>query len=65
MSHVLTACTLTAFLAACAAQPTAITASARESSACAAIGIDPGSAAFSQCVVGLDQSLWDEQKLDR
>ena len=29
--------------------------------ACADVGIDPGSAAFDQCVVDLYYSLWDEQ----
>jgi hypothetical protein len=29
--------------------------------ACASVGIDPGSAAFGQCVVDLYYSLWDEE----
>jgi len=29
--------------------------------ACADVGIDPGGAAFSQCVFDLYYSLWDEQ----
>ena len=29
--------------------------------ACADVGIDPSSAAFSQCVVDLYYSLWNEQ----
>ena len=29
--------------------------------ACADVGIDPGSAAFGQCVADLYYSLWDEQ----
>ena len=29
--------------------------------ACAEVGIDPGSAAFGQCVFDLYYSLWDEQ----
>ena len=28
---------------------------------CAGVGIDPGSAAFGQCVADLYYSLWDEQ----
>jgi hypothetical protein len=36
----------------------------QERLACVAIGIDPGSAAFGQCVVDLHQSLWDQQMLD-
>ena len=31
--------------------------------ACAEIGIDPGSAAFGQCVADLQHSLWAEQNL--
>jgi hypothetical protein len=29
--------------------------------ACADVGIDPGSAAFGQCVLDLYYSLWNEQ----
>ena len=29
--------------------------------ACADVGVDPGSAAFGQCVVDLYYSLWDER----
>jgi hypothetical protein len=38
-------------------------ASAQESLACAAVGIDPGSAAFNQCVADLHHSLWAVQNL--
>ena len=31
--------------------------------ACAAVGIDPGSAVFSQCVADLHHSLWAEHNL--
>jgi hypothetical protein len=31
--------------------------------ACADVGIDPGSAAFSQCVAHLHHSLWAEEHL--
>ena len=31
--------------------------------ACAAVGIDPGSAVFSQCVADLHHSLWAEQNM--
>jgi hypothetical protein len=36
---------------------------AQENLACADVGIDPGSAAFSQCVEDLHHSLWAEQNL--
>ncbi len=36
----------------------------RDALACADVGIDPGSAAFSQCVSGLHRSLWAEQNLE-
>ena len=35
----------------------------REALACADVGIDPGSAVFSQCVADLHSSLWAEQNL--
>ena len=38
-------------------------ASARYDLACADVGIDPGSAAFSQCVADLQYSLWALQNL--
>jgi hypothetical protein len=34
---------------------------ARARLACADIGVDPGSSAFSQCVFDLYYSLWNEQ----
>lgn len=36
----------------------------REALACADVGVDPGSAAFSQCVSDLRHSLWAEQNLE-
>ena len=36
---------------------------AQYSLACAEMGIDPGSAAFNQCVADLRRSLWDEQNM--
>jgi hypothetical protein len=36
----------------------------REAQACADVGIDPGSAAFSQCVADLHHSLWAAQNLE-
>ena len=38
---------------------------ARESLACADVGIAPGSGAFSQCVGDLHNSLWAEQNLEQ
>jgi hypothetical protein len=35
----------------------------KDSTACAAVGIDPGSAVFSQCVADLHHSLWAEQNM--
>jgi hypothetical protein len=53
------------FLAACSTENAAQTALTRERLACADVGIDSGSPAFGQCVANLDQSLWDEQRLER
>jgi len=36
---------------------------AKERLACAAFGIDPGSAAFDKCVADLHHSLWAEENL--
>ena len=36
---------------------------ANDSLACAAVGIDPGSAAFNKCVADLHHSLWAEDNL--
>jgi hypothetical protein len=36
----------------------------KDSLACADVGIDPGSAAFSQCVSDLHHSLWAAQNLE-
>jgi hypothetical protein len=35
----------------------------QENLACADVGIDPGSTAFSQCVEDLHRALWAEQNL--
>jgi hypothetical protein len=36
----------------------------RDALACADVGIDPGSTAFSQCVSDLHHSLWAAQSLE-
>ena len=36
----------------------------RDSLACADLGIDPGSAVFTQCVADLHHSLWAAQNLE-
>ena len=35
----------------------------KDSLACAAVGIDPGSPAFNECVADLHHSLWAEKNL--
>jgi hypothetical protein len=51
-------------LAACGTENAGQIALARERYACADVGIDRG-VAFGQCVASLDESLSDEQQLDR
>ena len=36
----------------------------KDSLACAAVGIDPGSPTFNKCVTDLHHSLWAEQNLE-
>jgi hypothetical protein len=50
---------LAGLLGACAAEHSTQTSSAQRRLACAAMGIDPDSNAFDQCVVELDQALRD------
>jgi hypothetical protein len=47
-----------------ATQSTNKTAWDRDALACADAGIDPGSAAFSQCVRDLHHTLWAEHNLE-
>jgi hypothetical protein len=64
MSRIILVCFLAALLAASgtrsanAIQGADQDASTRHNLACAGVGIDPGSAAFSQCVADLRHSLW-------
>ena len=65
MSRIVLICSFAAILAASstgsayAAQNTRYNASL----ACAAVGIDPGSPAFNQCVADLHHHLWAEKNL--
>ena len=64
MSRFILLCFFAATLAAAATQSANAVESAKNSAwvqdslACAAIGIDPGSPVFSQCVADLHHSLW-------
>ena len=64
MSRFILICFFTATLAAAATQSANAVESAKNSAwvqdslACAAIGIDPGSPVFTQCVADLHHSLW-------
>jgi hypothetical protein len=57
MSRLAYICVLAGLLGACAGEHSTQTTLADRKLACAAIGIDPGSAAFDQCVIDLDRSL--------
>ena len=67
MSRIMLICSLTALLAAGGTRSASAIESANQTAwaqarlACADVGIDPGSAAFGQCVVDLYYSLWDEE----
>ena len=67
MSRFFLICSFAAMLAASATQSANAAESAKQSPwvqdslACAAVGIDPGSPIFSQCVADLHQSLWAAQ----
>jgi hypothetical protein len=67
MSRVISICCVAALLAAGSAQSANAIESASQTAwaqarlACAEVGIDPGSAAFGQCVFDLYYSLWNEQ----
>ena len=69
MSHIMLISSLAALLAASgthsanAIQVGDQDASAQYNLACAEVGIDPGSAAYSQCVADLQHSLWALQNL--
>lgn len=69
MSRILLISSFAALLAACSTQRADVIDSANQGAwtqyimACAAVGIDPGSAVFSQCVADLHRSLWAEQNL--
>jgi hypothetical protein len=69
MSRIILIYSFAALLAGCGTQSTNTIQSAnqgawaQDSLACADVGIDPGSAAFSQCVADLRHSLWAEQNL--
>ena len=63
MSRFILICSFAATLAASATQSANAesaqkSAWAQDSMACAAVGIDPGSPVFSQCVADLHHSLW-------
>jgi hypothetical protein len=64
MSRFILICSFAATLAAAATQSANAVESAKNSAwvqdslACAAIGIDPGSPVFTQCVADLHHSLW-------
>ena len=67
MSRIILVCSLAALLTSGVSQSSKAMESANQTlwtqarGACAELGIDPGSAAFGQCVFDLAQSLWDEQ----
>ena len=69
MSRIMLICSFAAVLAAGGTQSADAIESANQTAwaqarlACADVGIDPGSAAFDQCVVDLYYSLWDEQNV--
>jgi len=67
MSRIILICSFAALLAASVTQMANAIESANQTVwaqarlACADVGIDPGSAAFGQCVLDLYYSLWNEQ----
>jgi hypothetical protein len=64
MSRIIPVSSLAVLLTACAGQSANQVFFEKERLACADVGIVPGSSAFEQCVLELDQSLWDE-RMDR
>ena len=64
MSRIILICSFAATLVVAATQSSNAAQSAQKSAwvqdslACAAVGIDPGSPVFSQCVADLHHSLW-------
>ncbi len=50
-------CAIAAALAACAQSNHSLTQAAQERSACAELGLDPGSGAFGNCVGNLDATI--------
>ena len=65
MSRIVLICSFAALLTASGTQSVNATQSAweKDSLACAAVGIDPGSPAFNKCVADLHHSLWAEKNL--
>jgi hypothetical protein len=61
MLRIILISSLAALLAACGTQSAGQPALTQERLACAEVGIEPGNAAFGQCAVDLEQSLWNEQ----
>ncbi len=60
MGHIVRAillCAVAASIAACAQSPNSINQTAQERSACAELGLDPGSEAFGGCVGNLDATI--------
>jgi hypothetical protein len=62
MSCIMLICSFAALLASCGTVSAHQNDWAQVQLACADVGIDPGSAAFGQCVFDLYYSLWDQQK---
>jgi hypothetical protein len=63
MSRIILISSFAALLVACGTQSASQNTSTQARLACADLGIDPGGAAFGQCAVDLEQSLWNEQML--
>ena len=65
MSRIVLICSFVALLAASGAPSVNATESdwAKDSLACAVVGIDPGSPLFDKCVADLHHSLWAEKNL--
>jgi len=57
--RILFATLLTCTVAACASPSPQREQFAKEQTACARLGIDPGTPAFSQCVANLDATMFD------
>jgi len=63
MSRIVLACCLAAALASCGTPYAQQSDWARAQSACADVGLDPGSAVFGQCVADLYFSLWNVENV--